>query len=445
MRAGWQLAGFGAILWALGFIWMLYGRLRAVTLERDRERRGREEMEAYTRLDTRMGRDGDVRELGRRVCSVVAARSSFCRVAMLACDAEGRLYIAASEGPDDTTFDAVQMWANRAAERERSGGVGMTGGARFGAKSLVVPLGENGRAVVVPLWTTGGRMVGALVVRADSVMQVQRRIAEEAITALEALAAKLGRTMENAELAERLLRTEKLAGLGMLAGGVAHALNNPLTAVLGFAELICETTQEARIRRDAATIVEEAKRMRATVQRLLDFWRPPVQREEAIEVGALVRELARACDARLTARGVSLTIQVADDAPAVRGNRERLRQMLEHLVNNASQAIARAGTEPAKNAIRLAVSHDTRAVQMIVSDTGPGFPEPGRVFDLFYTTQAPGDGDGPGLSICYGIVREHGGEISAFNLHPRGAAVVVELPVGEVVRNGQQTVIGEVA
>jgi signal transduction histidine kinase len=170
-----------------------------------------------------------------------------------------------------------------------------------------------------------------------------------------------------------------------------------------------------------------------------------VQREEAIEVATLVRELARACDARLAARGVSLTIQVADDAPAVRGNRERLRQMLEHLVNNASQAIARAGTEPAKNAIRLAVSHDTRAVQMIVSDTGPGFPEPGRVFDLFYTTQAPGDGDGLGLSICYGIVREHGGEISAFNLHPRGAAVVVELPLGEVVRNGQQTVIGEVA
>ena len=287
-------------------------------------------------------------------------------------------------------------------------------------------------------------MAGALVARADSVMQVQRRVAEEAVTALEALAAKLARAMENAELAERLLRTEKLAGLGMLAGGVAHALNNPLTAVLGFAELIGETTQDPRVRRDASTIVDEAKRMRTTIQRLLEFWRPPVQPEEAVEVGTLVRELARASETRLAARGVSLTIQVADDAPAVRGNRERLRQMLEHLLNNAAQAIGRGGTEQRENAIRLTVSHDTRAVQMIVSDTGPGFPEPGRVFDLFYTTQAPGDGDGLGLSICYGIVREHGGEISAFNLHPRGAAVVVELPLDEVVRR-EPAVIGEVA
>jgi signal transduction histidine kinase len=345
---------------------------------------------------------------------------------------------------DEDTLAAIEAWATRAVERERSGGVGMTGGVRIGAKSLVVPLGQSGRAIVIPLWMVSGRMVGALVVRADSVMQVQRRIAEEAVTALEALAAKLGRAMENAELAERLLRTEKLAGLGMLAGGVAHALNNPLTAVLGFAELIRETTQEPRVRRDAGTIVDEAKRMRTTIQRLLDFWRPPVQREEAIEVGTLVRELARTCEARLAARSVSLTMQVADDAPAVRGNRERLRQMLEHLLNNAAQAIGRAGAGQQENAIRLTVSHDSRAVQMIVSDTGPGFPEPGRVFDLFYTTQAPGDGEGLGLSICYGIVREHGGEISAFNLHPRGAAVVVELPVAEVVR-GEPTVIGEVA
>src|SRR5947199_311885 len=85
---------------------------------------------------------------------------------------------------------------------------------------------RRGRAVVVPLRTTGGRMMGAVVVRADSVMQVRRRVAEEAVAALEVLGTKLGRAMENAELAERLLRAEKLAGLGMLAGGVAHALNN---------------------------------------------------------------------------------------------------------------------------------------------------------------------------------------------------------------------------
>jgi len=97
-----------------------------------------------------------------------------------------------------------------------------------------------------------------------------------------------------------------------------------------------------------------------------------------------------------------------------------------------------------EDAIRLTVSFDSPAVQIIVSDTGTGFREPGRVFDLFYTTQAPGQGGGLGLSVCYGIVREHGGEISAFNLHPAGAAVVVELPATEVVRS-QPAVIADVA
>lgn len=445
MLAEWQHTAYVTLMTGLsGAIWVLWQRLGASRSERERERRGREEMEAYTRFDARMGRDGDVRGLAQRVCGVVAARSGFGRVAMLARDAEGRLFIAASEGMEASTVAAIETWAFRAVQRERGGGVGMSGGVRIGAKSLAISLEEGGRVIMVPLWTGGGRMVGAIVVRADSLMQVRRRIAEEAVATLEALASKLGRAMENAELAERLLRAEKLAGLGILAGGVAHSLNNPLTAVLGFAELIQETAGESLIRRDAGTIVEEAKRMRETVQRLIDFWRPPAQREEAVNVVSLVGDLVDACEARLTARGVNLIVQVADDVPNVRGNRDRLREMLEHLLNNSAQAIGSGGAAPDVDAIRLTVSHDARALQIIVSDTGPGFREPGRVFDLFYTTQAPGEGDGLGLSICYGIVREHGGEISAFNLYPRGAAVVVELPVGEVLRQ-ESVFAGEIA
>jgi hypothetical protein len=85
---------------------------------------------------------------------------------MLARDAEGRLYVAANEGMDDGTLAAVETWAARVVEREHIGGAGMSGGVRMGARSLVVPLGEIGRAVVVPLWTTSGRMMGALAVRA---------------------------------------------------------------------------------------------------------------------------------------------------------------------------------------------------------------------------------------------------------------------------------------
>jgi signal transduction histidine kinase len=250
---------------------------------------------------------------------------------------------------------------------------------------------------------------------------------------IEGLAAKLARTMENAALAERLLRSEKLAGLGQLAGGVAHALNNPLTAVMGFAELIGETTGEGRVREDAAIIVGEAARMRETVQSLLDLWRPATLIDEAVNLAEMVAELAAACSAMLAARGVKLVVEIAEDVAnecLVRGSRDRLRQVMEHLLNNAAQAVA--SVSGVDHVIRVAVRQDERGVQMIVSDTGPGFAEPGRVFDPFYTRQHVGEGAGLGLSICYGIVREHGGEISAFNLHPRGAAVVVELPVKAV-------------
>jgi signal transduction histidine kinase len=120
----------------------------------------------------------------------------------------------------------------------------------------------------------------------------------------------------------------------------------------------------------------------------------------------------------------------------VRGCRDRLKQVIEHLLNNAAQAIAHAPEreEDESHGIRISVSQDEHMLHVIVSDTGTGFEEPRRAFDPFYTTKDPVEGAGLGLSICYGIVREHGGEIAAFNLHPHGAAVVVDLPLSAVVR-----------
>jgi C4-dicarboxylate-specific signal transduction histidine kinase len=261
---------------------------------------------------------------------------------------------------------------------------------------------------------------------------------------MEALAFKVERGMENAALAERLLRAEKLAGLGLVAGGMAHALNNPLTAVLGFAELIAATTSEGRVKEDAGIIVREALRMRETVETLREFWRPSVQSEELVNVTELVRELGAACAEKLESRGVRLVVQAGDEVAAVRGDRDRLRQMMEHLLNNAAQSLAGAGgaTVGDERVIRMSVSvsgsvsgsADGERVHLVVSDTGPGFARPGRVFE---PCDSVGLGLGLGLSVCYGIVHEHGGEISAFNLHPHGAAVAVELPVGFAIKKSE--------
>ena len=128
-------------------------------------------------------------------------------------------------------------------------------------------------------------------------------------------------------------------------------------------------------------------------------------------------------------------VQADREVTAVRGNRDRLRQMMEHLLNNAAQSLAGMGGAAVgeERVIRVSVSvpgGDRERVHVVVSDTGPGFVQPARVFE-------PCDSMGLGLSVCYGIVHEHGGEISAFNLHPHGAAVAVELPLDSPIKESE--------
>jgi signal transduction histidine kinase len=451
-----EMSGLIGLRWlelslAGGGLWALWCRVQVGVAEGRRERREQEELRAYAGLDVRLAADADVVELAGQVSRLMAEKSVFRRTAMLVRDGGGAFSVAASAGMEETTVRSLNEWAEGVVEAERKGGVGtrrMEGGLgrRVKNNAFAVVFGrtrleeEPRGAIVIPLWTTGGRMMGALAVGADGLLSVRQRELEEALWPLESLGVKVARAMENAALAERLMRAERLAGLGMLAGGMAHALSNPLTAVLGFAELIAGSTTEARVKTDAEIIVREALRMRETVETLLEFRRPVGQGDGFVDLVEMVRELAAECGEKLEGRGVRLVVQADGDVPGVRGNRHRLRQLLEHLLNNAAQALA--GVREVKTAegmvIRMSLStlggrteegRDGRRVHLIVSDTGPGFREPGRMFDPFYTVQESGDSVGMGLSLCYSIVQEHGGEISAFNLHPHGAAVAVELPV----------------
>jgi signal transduction histidine kinase len=262
-----------------------------------------------------------------------------------------------------------------------------TGGARMGTKSFKVQLeladGVQSEVIVIPFWSMSGRMVGALAVAKRTQRIGPQRRMGDSMQPLEALAVRLARTMENVALAERLMRAEKLAGLGQLAGGVAHALNNPLTAVLGFAELIAESTEEGRVRQDAVTIVKEALRMRETVQSLMTFWRPEGGNSAPVEMRALLEELVADCSGKLEGRGVQLAVQVGEDAPAVRGDKERLRLVMEHLLNNAAQAIGTVEAPAEGHAIRVAVSHDECSLHVIVSDTGRGLRSRGGCLSRF--------------------------------------------------------------
>jgi signal transduction histidine kinase len=404
---------------------------------RGSERRHDEELQAYAHLDVRLSTDGEIAGLARRVTRLMAEKSRFARTAMLLRSPEGQLSVAASEGMDGPTMQELNQWGAEATAKECKVGFGVQRGdgslgVRLGTRSFAVVLGQGPvegayrRAVVIPLWTNRGRMLGALVVGADGLMNVRRGALVKALEPLESLALKMERVVENAGLMERLSKAEKLAGLGLLTGGMAHELSTPLTAVLGFAELIAHTTDEARVKEDAGIVVREALRMRQTVETLQEFWRPAARNKELVDVTELVRELAGACAGKLQGRGLRLVVEAGEESAVVRGNGDRLRQMLEHLLNNAAQALAGGSAANAREerVIRVSVGQNREMVHLLVSDTGPGFREPGLVFELSDTMRAAG----LGLNICYWIAQEHGGEISAFNLHPHGAAVAVELP-----------------
>ena len=505
MRMEWSGAlgkpGIGSAWWLLciaavaiaAMRWRSTARSHAA--EAGRERRIRKELEIYARLEVSQAAAAHAGQsameaakgLGRRVCQAITERSIFGRVAVLLRDAEGRLICVGRAGVDDLTLAALHGWGQKQTEEEVGGAVGesrrrigesiqrdgaaMNGARRMrGARSFSISLGDwrgfdpevgswalSGRrerrkarrAMAVPFRNGAGRMLGAIVLCADGADFDEMVLSEGLVRALgpiEALAGRIAATLENEALAERLLRAEKLAGLGQLAGGVAHALNNPLTAVLGFAELIAESAADARVREDARTILCEAVKMKETVGRLIEFWRPTTVQDEQVEVAAMLHELTEGCEEKLRERGLRLELVVPENLPTLRGSPSRLRQVMEHLLNNAAQAIAQyrpLEDGEAGHSIRVTVSFDEQSLHLIVSDTGPGFMAPARAFDPFYTTQGTDAGAGMGLSICYGIVREHGGTISAFNLHPHGAAVVVELPRRAAVEETPADVSGE--
>ena len=452
-------------------------------LEQVRERRMREELQAYLTLDLSLHEEATggaepsdaVRLLARRVCRTIAGKSVFSRVTLLLRSPEDRLELAGSIGTDDLTVAALQNWGDQVSRDECSGRRLGPEGTDGAAPSFSIPLGEwnrfdpeiaswalSGRkerrrwrrGIITPVRTRGGRLLGALAVCADGARVDGTPLAhtgeawnskrpaslERALAPLEALASRLAAAMEANTTAERLLRAEKLAGVGQLAAGVAHALNNPLTAVLGFADLIAETASEAHIRKDAGIILAEASKMQATVQRLVDLSQPSRLPNRTLDLSSLLMEVADACENSLVERGILLEREGLDlPAPSVLGSRDRLREMLEQLLNNAAQAIAlhrqRTDGEGEQHTVRIALVHDGRVVRVLVSDTGTGFAEPGRAFDPFYTTRGPEQGAGLGLSICYGIVREHRGEIHAFNREPHGATVILEFPVRQAAGN----------
>jgi signal transduction histidine kinase len=236
-------------------------------------------------------------------------------------------------------------------------------------------------------------------------------------------------TAELTTAQEQLVRSARLAAVGRLSAGVAHEIGNPLAAIRGLLDLMqtgdLEPEEETEF---VGRVQREAERIHHTIRDLLDFSRSEPGQESRIESSADIAEVVsdtiKLIDRQTRFRDIDLALTLDDELPRVRGDHERLRQLLLNLLFNAADALG------GKGRIEVTATNGGGVVQLIVADDGPGIDGEiiEQVFDPFFTTKAPGQGTGLGLAVCHTIVEGLGGSIEALNREEGGAAFEVRLP-----------------
>jgi signal transduction histidine kinase len=224
----------------------------------------------------------------------------------------------------------------------------------------------------------------------------------------------------------QFVQSEKLASIGQLAAGAAHEINNPLTAILGYSDLLIDDPSVGeRPRRLAEKIRDQARRTKTLVNNLLSFARQvPSEQRSLVDVNAVVTSSAQLRRLDLRGKNIRIELQTGAAIPAVRGDPNQLLQVFFNIINNAVDAME----EVNGGTLTVRTLCERGNVVILFSDTGPGITEPRLVFDPFYTTKPVGKGTGLGLSICYGLIRDHGGQISCFNRPEGGATFRIEIP-----------------
>jgi two-component system, NtrC family, sensor kinase len=279
--------------------------------------------------------------------------------------------------------------------------------------------------VLMPLISPRGSLVGAIWLASD---RIATGLDTSEIAKLEMMAGDLAVTIENTQLHAQLVRTEKLAALGQLVAGVAHELNNPLTGILGYAELLGDEVEKESTLKRIGKLGLEARRMKRIVDGLLRFARQSNPAARSTDVSAVARDVIQLREYHLRKLGIQVALEVDEELPRIAIGEDELRQVLLNLLSNAMDAVE----ESKERSIHVTASvHDER-VRICVEDSGPGFAEVNRACDPFYTTKPVGKGTGLGLSICYGILQECGGEITLSNKQPNGARITLEIPMAHV-------------
>jgi signal transduction histidine kinase len=268
-------------------------------------------------------------------------------------------------------------------------------------------------------------ILASVVTSADQYQRLQVTISQ-----LQAAQVELRARMEAQRSAEnRLVQAAKLAAVGEMAAGIAHELNNPLTSVTGFAELaLSDMPQESETRKDLEIVMREAARARDVVRRLLDFARQSESTRARASLNDVVDDIVALSRHLIHTSGVRLTLELEESLPWILVDVNQMKQVLLNLIHNALQAMPMGGELTISTQSASRGSRDW--IKVSVRDTGVGIPKPDqtRIFEPFYTTKGDQGGTGLGLSVTYGIITDHGGQIDVESQPGSGSKFSVWLP-----------------
>ena len=227
---------------------------------------------------------------------------------------------------------------------------------------------------------------------------------------------------------ERLLQSEKMVSVGQLVSGVAHELNNPLTGIMGFSQLLLARDLDERTTSDVETILAEAERASKIVQNLLSFAGRKRAQKGLANINVLLERVLELRNYDLRIKNIDVELDLAPDLPETMVESDQIQQVFLNLIINAEQAMLAASD---RGVLTVRSRHEGDLIRLGLSDDGPGMEQETlrRIFDPFFTTKETGEGTGLGLTISYGIIDEHGGRLWAESQPGRGTTFIIELPI----------------
>jgi two-component system NtrC family sensor kinase len=228
------------------------------------------------------------------------------------------------------------------------------------------------------------------------------------------------------EMQQALLQSEKLAAMGRLTSQIAHELNNPIYGIMNTLELLkTEIPPESKRRRILELSLSETQRLAEMLRNMLSFSKPEEEKRSPVKINELVEGILLVMEKQMRESNIQVETYFDDTLPEVMASTNQMRQVVLNLLKNAKEAMPKGGL------LTVRTSREDRKVRVAIQDTGVGIPEEIRdkIFDAFFTTKQKVKGVGLGLSVCYGIIKDHGGEIKVESEVHKGTTFIIHLPM----------------